>query len=202
MAKKELKLRAVVSPAPVVVVSAYSETGKAEACTLAFYMVSSHIPPCVTIAINATQKRKTLRGILANRAFALGFPDSGQVAEADYLGVESGYDTDKLRNLNFTTFEAGTVHAPVIDEFPLSLECEVVHTVTVGSHTQITGEVKRILADEEILNDKGRILLEKLHPLIYDEELFRYWSLKEKIADAFRPGIEMKKKFRGEQAHE
>ena len=78
MAKKELKLRAVVSPAPVVVASAYSETGKAEACTLAFYMVSSHVPPCVTIAINATQKRKTLRGILANRAFALGFPDSGR----------------------------------------------------------------------------------------------------------------------------
>ena len=39
MAKKELKLRAVVSPAPVVVASAYSETGKAEACTLAFYII-------------------------------------------------------------------------------------------------------------------------------------------------------------------
>lgn len=202
MAKKELRLRAVVSPTPVVVASAYSETGKADACTLAFYMVSSHKPPCVTIAINATQKRKTLRGILANRAFVLGFPAAGQTGAVDYLGVESGYDADKLRNLNFTTSEAQTVRAPVINEFPLSLECEVVHTVTVGSHMQITGEVKRILADEEILNEKDRILLEKLRPIIYDEELFRYWSLHDKISDAFRPGIEMKKQFQGKQTHE
>lgn len=53
-------------------------------------MVSGHVPPCVTIAINATQKRKTLRDMLETRAFVLGFPGIGQVKEADYLGVESG----------------------------------------------------------------------------------------------------------------
>ena len=36
MAKKELKLRAFVSPTETVVVSAYDKDGKAEACTLAF----------------------------------------------------------------------------------------------------------------------------------------------------------------------
>ena len=56
MSKKELRLHSVVSPTQTVIVSAYDEDGKAQACTLAFYMVSSHIPPCVTIAINATQK--------------------------------------------------------------------------------------------------------------------------------------------------
>ena len=98
MAKKELKMRAVVVPTPTVVVSAYNENGKAEACTLAFYMVSSHVPPCVTIAINATQKRKTLQGILHHKAFVVGFPGTDQIKEADYLGVESGYNTDKLKN--------------------------------------------------------------------------------------------------------
>ena len=49
MAKKEVTLRAMVAPAQTVVVSAYDEEGKAQACTLAFYMVSSHVPPCVTI---------------------------------------------------------------------------------------------------------------------------------------------------------
>ena len=58
MSKKELRLHSVVSPTQTVIVSAYDEDGKAQACTLAFYMVSSHVPPCVTIAINATQKRK------------------------------------------------------------------------------------------------------------------------------------------------
>ena len=89
--------------------------------------------------------------------------------------------------------EAETVHAPVINEMRLSLECEVVHTVTVGSHTQVTGEVKRILADESVLNEKNRIVLEKLQPLIYDEELGRYLGIGDPVAEAFRTGIEFKK---------
>ena len=116
-----------------------------------------------------------------------------QVKETDYLGVESGHLADKIKNAGFTTSEGLAVHAPIINELPLSLECEVVHTVTVGSHTQVTGEVKRILADEAILNDKGRIDLEKLRPIIYDEEQTRYLSLGNKITDAFKTGTAFKK---------
>lgn len=202
MAKKELRLHSVVSPTQTVVVSAYDEEGKAQACTLAFYMVSSHVPPCVTIAINATQKRKTLQGILATKAFVLAFPSVDQVKEADYLGVESGYNADKLHQIGYTTTPAKTVHAPIINEFLLSIECEVVHTVTIGSHTQITGEVKNILADESILNEKNKIILEKLNPIIYDEEQFRYLNVGNKVADAFIIGANLKKSLNGEQQHD
>ena len=193
--KRELKLHSVVSPTETVVVSAYGADGRAEACTLAFYMVSSHIPPCVTIAINATQKRKTLACMLESGAFVLGFPSVSQVREADYLGVETGYNADKLANVGFHTSEAQTVHAPIIDELPVSLECEIVHTVTVGSHTQVTGEVKRIVADEEVLDERGKIVLEKVQPIVYDEEQFRYLSIGEKVSDAFKPGAAMRKEF-------
>ena len=196
MAKRELKLHSVVSPTQTVVVSAYDEEEKPQACTLAFYMVSSHVPPCVTVAINATQRRKTLAAMLSSGAFVLGFPSVDQVAEADYLGVESGYNADKLANIGYTTTDAETVSAPIVDELPLSLECQIVHTVTVGSHTQVTGEVKRILADESIIDGKGKVLLEKLRPIIYDEEQLRYLSLGEKVADAFRTGTELKKRLK------
>lgn len=195
MTKKELKLHAVVSPTETVVVSAYDSEGKPQACTLAFYMVSSHVPPCVTVAINATQRRKTLEAMLASGAFALGFPSIDQVEEADYLGVESGYNADKLANIGYTTSHAETVNAPIVDEFLLSLECEIVNTVTVGSHMQVTGEVKRIVADESILNDKGKVELEKLKPIIYDEEQVRYLSVGEKVADAFKTGAALKKRL-------
>ncbi len=199
MAKKELKMRAVVAPTETVIVSAYDKDGKADACTLAFYMVSSHVPPCVTIGINATQKRKTLKDMLETKAFVLGFPSVSQVKEADYLGVESGYQTDKLANIGFTTSPAETVYAPIINELALSLECKVIHTVTVGSHMQVTGEVKRIIADESILNERGRVVLEKLQPIIYDEEAGRYLSVGEKVADAFRSGIELKRTLEAEK---
>ena len=111
------------------------------------------------------------------------------------FGVESGYNTDKIRNIGFTTTEAKTVYAPVINELPLSLECEIVHTVTVGSHMQVTGEVKRILAEETILNEKGRIDLSKLKPVTYDEEQVQYLSVGNKVSDAFNVGMELKKAF-------
>ena len=199
MAKKELKMRAVVAPTETVIVSAYDENGKADACTLAFYMVSSHVPPCVSIAINATQKRKTLKDILETKAFVLGFPGADQVREADYIGVESGYHANKLKDVGFTVSEARTVHAPVINELRLSLECQVVHTVTVGSHMQITGEVKNILAEESILNENGRVLLDRLDPLLYDEEQGQYLHLGGKVSDAFRPGMEWKKALKEEK---
>lgn len=201
MAKKEVKLHAVVSPTQTVIVSAYDRDGKAEACTLAFYMVSSHIPPCVTVAINATQRRKTLRAMLESKAFVLGFPGKVQAAQADYLGVESGYQTDKLKNIGWTVTQAETVHAPVINELKLSLECEIVHTVTIGSHMQVTGEVKRILADEAILDENGRIQLDKLQPIIYDEEQLEYLELGGKIADAFRTGMEIRKNLERGESH-
>ncbi len=199
MAKKELKMRAVVAPTETVIVSAYDKDGKADACTLAFYMVSSHVPPCVTIGINATQKRKTLKDMLETKAFVLGFPSINQVKETDYLGVESGYQTDKLVNIGFTTSPAETVYAPIINELALSLECEIVHTVTIGSHMQVTGEVKRIIADETILNERGRVVLEKLQPIIYDEEEGIYLGVGGKVSDAFRTGIALKKYLEDEK---
>ncbi|MDO5296057.1 MAG: flavin reductase family protein [bacterium] len=176
-----------------VIATAYGQNGRADACTLAFYMVSSHVPPCVTIAINATQKRKTLQSILASQTFTVGFPSTAQIKEADYLGVESGYNTDKLKNIGFTVTKARTVHAPIINELPLTLECKLVHSVTVGSHTQLTGEVKNILAEENILNENNRILLEKMQPIIYDEEEFAYFGIGQRMSDAFKVGAALKK---------
>ncbi len=193
MPKKNLKMRVVVAPTPTVIAAAYDENGKADACTLAFYSPISHVPPCVVIGINATQKKKTLKSILSSGAFSIGYPSTDQVKEADYIGVDSGYDTDKLANAGYTVTEGQAVHAPVIDQMKFSLECKVVHTVTVGSHMQITGEIRNIQADEEILDDKGRVILEKLKPLIYDEEGFSYHTLGESFADAFRTGAEFKK---------
>lgn len=115
---------------------------------------------------------------------------------ADVPGMMRGVPPQEgHRKQEYTTSESKTVHAPVINELPLSLECEIVHTVTVGSHMQVTGEVKRILAEESILNEKGRIDLARLRPIIYDEEQVQYLSIGEKVSDAFRVGMELKKSF-------
>ena len=184
--KKSLKLRAVVSPTPAIIAAAYDESGKVDACTLAFYTPTSHVPPCLTIAINATAKRKTLKSILGSGAFTVGYPSIEQVAEADWIGMASGYEHDKIAEVGWTSSKAEKVNAPVINELKLTIECKVVNTVTIGSHTQITGEVVNIQADESIIDERGKYDLAKLNPIIYDEEQFAYRTVGGKTAEAFK----------------
>lgn len=191
--KKSLMLRAVVSPTPAIIAAAYDENGKADACTLAFYTPTSHKPPCLTIAINATAKRKTLKSILRSGAFTVGYPSVEQAAEADWIGIASGYDHDKIAEVGWTTAKAEKVNAPIINELKLTVECKVVNTVDIGSHAQITGEVVNIQADESILDERGKYDLAKLNPIIYDEEQFAYRTVGGKTADAFKAGLVYKR---------
>jgi len=188
--KVNLKPRAMMYPAPAVIASAYDKNGKADACTLAFATMCSHKPPAIMIAINSTLKRKTLADILETNEFVVGFPSANQVKEADYLGIKSGYDEDKLKKIGYTTTKAKYVNAPIINELKVSVECRAMNIVEVGSHTQITGEIVNIQADEDVLGEKGRVDLKLLGPIVYDDVLYDYFKVGEKIADAFNAGKE------------
>lgn len=190
--KVNIKNHTMMYPAPAVVASAYDEEGNADACTLAFATMCSHHPPAVMIAINSTLKRKTLKSILHSKEFCVGFPSVEHMAEVDYLGIESGYNADKLDKVNFNHRKAEKVNAPIIDEFKVSVECKVMHIAEVGSHTQITGEIVNVQSDEEVLDDKKKIVFEKLNPLVYDDITHSYFKTGEKIDRAFKPGLKFK----------
>ena len=193
MIKQNIKPRALMYPSPAVIVSAYDEENRADACTLAFAAMCSHQPPCVMIAINTTAKRKTLQDILKRKEFVLGFPNTGQIPETDYLGMISGHDENKIEKISWTTTKAEHVNAPLINELKVSVECRVVNiTDNVGSHTQITGEIVNIIADEDVLEEDGKISLKKLDPIVYDDVLYDYFEVGQKKSDAFKPGLKLK----------
>lgn len=190
--KVNVKNHTMMYPAPAVVASAYDEEGNADACTLAFAAMCSHHPPAVMIAINSTLKRKTLKSILHSNEFCLAFPSVEHAAEVDYLGIESGYRENKLDKINFTHKKAEKINAPLIEEFKVSLECRVMHVAEVGSHTQLTGEIVNVLADESVMKN-GRIDFELLDPLAYDDITHSYFRTGEKIGDAFKTGLKYRK---------
>lgn len=190
--KVNLKPRSMMFPAPAVVATAY-DGDRADACTLAFASMCSHHPPAVIIAINTTLKRKTLKSILNMGEFCVGFPGVEHAAEVDYLGIASGYDTDKLADVGFTFSDGQSVNAPVIDQFSVSLECRVMHTAEVGSHTQITGEIVNVRAEKDVLNEKDKVSFEKLNPLGYDDVSHSYFEIGDKIDDAFKIGLKFRK---------
>lgn len=186
--KINLKPRTMMYPAPAVVASAYDRDGNPDCCTLAFATMCSHHPPAVMIAINSTLKRKTLADILKSNEFCIGFPSCEHMDETDYFGIESGYNQNKLEKVNFSYRDAEMVNAPIIEEFKVSVECKVMHIAEVGSHTQVTGEIVNIQADESVVDDNGKIIFEKLDPLAYDDVTHSYFRMGDKISDAFKPG--------------
>ncbi len=190
--KVNLKPHAMMYPSPAVVASAYDNDGKVDACTLAFAAMCSHRPPAVMIAINSTLKRKTLASILNTKEFCLGFPSTEHVVEVDYLGIESGYNADKIDKINFTSKKGEFVNAPVIDEFKVSLECKVMDIKEVGSHTQITGEIVNIQADESVLDERNKVVLDLLNPLAYDDISHSYFRMGGKISDGFKLGLKFR----------
>lgn len=191
--KVNVKNHTMMYPAPAVVASAYDENRRADACTLAFATMCSHHPPAVMIAINSTLKRKTLKSILETQEFCIGFGSVEHMAEMDYLGIESGYNENKLSKINFTPVKGKKVNAPIIDEFKVSLECRVMHVAEVGSHTQITGEIVNVQADESVIDEKGKIIFEKVNPIAYDDISHSYYEMGDKIADAFKVGLKFRK---------
>ena len=180
-------------PAPAVIASAYDKKGKVDCCTLAFATMCSHKPPCVMIAINTTAKRKTLKSILEQKEFTVGYPSIEHVAQTDYIGIISWYDEDKNEKVGFTTKKAEKVNAPIINELKVSVECKVINTIEIGSHTQITGEIVNIQADKEVLDEKNKISMKLLNPIIYDDVLYDYLELGDKVADAFNVGLKYRK---------
>ena len=190
--KVNVKNHTMMYPAPAVVASAYDEEGRADACTLAFATMCSHRPPAVMIAINSTLKRKTLKSILYSKEFCLAFPSVEHVGEVDYLGIESGYRQDKLAKIGFSHQKGEKVNAPIINEFSVSLECRVMHIAEVGSHTQITGEIVNVQADEDVVDENGKIIFEKVNPIVWDDITHSYYETGGKIADGFNVGLKFR----------
>lgn len=190
--KVNVKNHTMMYPAPAVVASAYDEEGIADACTLAFATMCSHRPPAVMIAINSTLKRKTLKSILHSKEFCLAFPSVEHVGEVDYLGIESGYRQDKLAKIGFSHQKGEKVNAPIINEFSVSLECRVMHIAEVGSHTQITGEIVNVQADEDVVDENGKIIFEKVNPIVWDDITHSYYETGGKIADGFNVGLKFR----------
>lgn len=190
--KVNVKNHTMMYPAPAVVASAYDEEGRADACTLAFATMCSHRPPAVMIAINSTLKRKTLKSILHSKEFCLAFPSVEHVGEVDYLGIESGYRQDKLAKIGFSHQKGEKVNAPIINEFSVSLECRIMHIAEVGSHTQITGEIVNVQADEDVVDENGKIIFEKVNPIVWDDITHSYYETGGKIADGFNVGLKFR----------
>ena len=123
-------------------------------------------------------------------AFTVSFADADNVAACDYVGLVSGNGTpDKMKKSGFTVTKSEFVNAPVINELPLALECELVKTTSEGN---IIGRIVNISADEKILGQDGKPDLDKFRPISFEPVHNTYRVLGEVVGNAFSDGAKLK----------
>ena len=137
-----------------------------------------------TKIVISLSKHKTTDNLTETGSFTVSFADERTVAESDYFGLVSGNDVpDKVAKVGFTVTPSPNVDAPIINEYPLTLECRVVSF----EDGMLIGEVVNQSADESILTD-GKVDLAKLKPIVFDAAGMCYRALGDSVGQAWGSG--------------
>ena len=129
-------------------------------------------------------RHKTTENLELTGAFTVSFADVRTVAESDYLGLVSGNKVpDKVARVGFSFMPSPNVDAPIITEYPLTLECKVIS----WADGILIGEVINMSADESVLTD-GKVDLAKLQPVVFDAASMTYRAIGDVVGKAWGAG--------------
>ena len=186
--RKDFGKKTWLYPMPVFVVAAYDGEGTSNAMVAAWGGIYTDD----TIGICLSEGHKTTKNILATRAFTVSMATAAQVVHCDYIGIASGNKVpDKLVRAGFHTVKSQHVNAPLIEELPMAVECELVSYDQESNF--LVGNIINVSADESILTD-DKIDIAKLQPITYDPVNHGYYTIGEKAGNAFADGKLLKEK--------
>ena len=185
--KRDLGPKDLIFPAPVLIVGTYGQDGTPNAMNVAWGGICSSVPPAVAISIRET--RRTFANIQAKGAFTVAIATEELMVQADYVGLVSGSKGNKLEKAGLRTVRSEHVDAPVLQDFPVTLECRVMSVTKISQHMHIVGEIVNVLAEESVLNEKGQIDAARLKAIAYDPAGNQYLAASRPVGKAFSAGI-------------
>lgn len=184
--RKNFGKKSWLYPMPVLIVAAYDEAGVPNVMNAAWGGIFTD----ETIGICLSEEHKTTKNIRATGAFTVSMATVSTVAACDYVGIVSGNKVpEKFAKAGFTATKSQFINAPIINELPMTLECELLSYDEESNH--LVGRIVNISADEKILTD-GKIDVTKLRPITYDPIGHNYFELGTKIGNAFCDGKKLK----------
>lgn len=185
--RKNFGAKPICYPQPVFILAAYDENGIPNAMNAAWGGITEDQE--ITICVSADHK--TTLNIQAKKAFTVSMATEAQMVACDYVGIISGNKVpDKFAKAGFHATKSEFVDAPLIDELPMAMECEL---VSYDSETcRLIGRIVNVSADESVLGENGKVDPIKLRPITFDPMNHTYLVLGEKVGNAFKDGLQLK----------
>lgn len=189
--KKDIEQKLAVFPMPVLMIAAYDENGVVNVMNAAWGMISDMDK--ITLFID--EDHKTTKNIRATKAFTVSIADKKHMAEADFFGIATGNKMpDKFERSGLHAVKSSHVNAPIIDEFPVAMECELLEIVNTENIHAVIGKIVNACADENVLDEKGKVDPSKIDALIFDQFQSGYYVVGEKVGKAWNAGAALMKK--------
>jgi flavin reductase (DIM6/NTAB) family NADH-FMN oxidoreductase RutF len=176
--------QSTITPEGVFIIGTYDENGVPNAMNAAWGIQSDFGEITLFLA-----KHKTTENLKKTGAFTVAFGTKDTVVISDYFGVETGSNVNKIEKAGVHVHKSAHVNAPIIEEYPLTLECTV---KSWNDETGVlTGTIVAQQADDRILTD-GKVDLGKLQPITYDPSFQAYRVIGEVVGKAFKDGLQLK----------
>ena len=183
--RKNFGAKPLLFPQPVLIIGTYDENGKANAMNAAWGGIVGRDE----IMIDLSQ-HKTTENLLVSKAFTVSAADVDHLVACDYVGLVSGAkEANKMEKSGFTTTRSSFVNAPIINELPVTLECELMEVIDGSKYL---GRIVNVSVDERVLGDDGEISLDLFSPITYDTVHYGYYKLGERVGNAFKDGAQLK----------
>ena len=188
--KKDLGVLPAIYPMPVLMIASYDENGAVDVMNAAWGTVCDMDK--IALCIGGHQ---TNRNIEKTKAFTVALADAAHVAEADFFGIASaGKMADKFARTGMTAIKSSRVNAPIVEEFPVTMECELLEEVRTDSLHMVVGKIVNVVADEAVLDEKGNVDVSKLNAISFDQFGRDYYATGERVAGAWNAGKDLMKK--------
>jgi flavin reductase (DIM6/NTAB) family NADH-FMN oxidoreductase RutF len=178
--KVERKPLPLIYPNPVVLVTTLDENKRTNIITLTLAGGVCWDPPMIGIGVGKNQHSRMLIGRLGE--FVVNIPRAEMLMDVEYCGLVSGKEVDKCSKTSFTLTPSSIVRPPMIKECPVNLECKVKSEISLGSNVLFLAEVACLHVDEEMLDEKGGVDMEKAKPIMFNLTN-TYWGVGKKLAD-------------------
>jgi flavin reductase (DIM6/NTAB) family NADH-FMN oxidoreductase RutF len=153
-------------PLPAVMVSAGSLEGNQNILTVAWTGTICTNPAMVYISVRP--ERYSYQMIKDTGEFVINLTTEKLAKATDYCGVRSGRDVDKWKETGLTPGKAEKLeYAPIINECPVNIECQVTEVKELGSHHMFIAEVQGVQVDDAYINKTNKFELNQTGLLVY-----------------------------------